>query len=79
MVVIFLIIEQELTDKLNAPVVFSHNDLLSGNLMLNEDEGLLSLFFNIFFFPTWLSIRVLMHGHGQWIFSLLFLYKLFQV
>ncbi|OAY47065.1 probable ethanolamine kinase [Manihot esculenta] len=29
---------KELTDKLNAPVVFSHNDLLSGNLMLNEDE-----------------------------------------
>ncbi|XP_023739313.1 probable ethanolamine kinase isoform X3 [Lactuca sativa] len=29
---------KELTGHLNAPVVFSHNDLLSGNLMLNEDE-----------------------------------------
>lgn len=29
---------KELTDLLNAPVVFAHNDLLSGNLMLNEDE-----------------------------------------
>ncbi|XP_010688024.2 probable ethanolamine kinase isoform X2 [Beta vulgaris subsp. vulgaris] len=28
-----------LTDRLDAPVVFSHNDLLSGNLMLNEEEG----------------------------------------
>ncbi|KAJ4844614.1 hypothetical protein Tsubulata_023440 [Turnera subulata] len=30
---------KELTGLLNAPVVFAHNDLLSGNLMLNEDEG----------------------------------------
>ncbi|KAM3378909.1 putative ethanolamine kinase [Capsicum galapagoense] len=29
---------KELTDCLNAPVVFAHNDLLSGNLMLNEDK-----------------------------------------
>ncbi|WCJ29672.1 Protein kinase superfamily protein [Euphorbia peplus] len=29
---------KELTSRLDAPVVFSHNDLLSGNLMLNEDE-----------------------------------------
>ncbi|XP_065849768.1 probable ethanolamine kinase [Euphorbia lathyris] len=29
---------KELTSCLDAPVVFSHNDLLSGNLMLNEDE-----------------------------------------
>ncbi|KDP32383.1 hypothetical protein JCGZ_13308 [Jatropha curcas] len=28
-----------LTDRLNAPVVFAHNDLLSGNLMLNDDEN----------------------------------------
>ncbi|XP_057537826.1 probable ethanolamine kinase [Amaranthus tricolor] len=28
-----------LTIHLDAPVVFSHNDLLSGNLMLNEEEG----------------------------------------
>ncbi|GJR94567.1 probable ethanolamine kinase [Tanacetum coccineum] len=28
----------ELTGHLNAPVVFAHNDLLSGNLMLNDDE-----------------------------------------
>ncbi|XP_010250052.1 PREDICTED: probable ethanolamine kinase isoform X1 [Nelumbo nucifera] len=27
-----------LTDVLDAPVVFAHNDLLSGNLMLNDDE-----------------------------------------
>ncbi|XP_009611033.1 probable ethanolamine kinase [Nicotiana tomentosiformis] len=30
---------KELTNRLNAPVVFAHNDLLSGNLMLNEDTG----------------------------------------
>ncbi|XP_034699105.1 probable ethanolamine kinase isoform X1 [Vitis riparia] len=30
---------KELTDRLNSPVVFAHNDLLSGNLMLNDDEG----------------------------------------
>ncbi|KAK3029084.1 hypothetical protein RJ639_039228 [Escallonia herrerae] len=29
---------KELTGHLDAPVVFAHNDLLSGNLMLNEDE-----------------------------------------
>ncbi|XP_004245179.1 probable ethanolamine kinase [Solanum lycopersicum] len=29
---------KELTDRLNAPVVFAHNDLLSGNLMLNEEK-----------------------------------------
>lgn len=29
---------KKLTDLLNAPVVFAHNDLLSGNLMLNDDE-----------------------------------------
>ncbi|XP_022974065.1 probable ethanolamine kinase [Cucurbita maxima] len=29
---------KELTSLLDAPVVFSHNDLLSGNLMLNEEE-----------------------------------------
>ncbi|CAA2998683.1 probable ethanolamine kinase [Olea europaea subsp. europaea] len=29
---------KELTDPINAPVVFSHNDLLAGNLMLNDDE-----------------------------------------
>lgn len=29
---------KELTDCLNSPVVFAHNDLLSGNLMLNDDE-----------------------------------------
>ncbi|XP_071737227.1 probable ethanolamine kinase [Rutidosis leptorrhynchoides] len=29
---------KELTDRLDAPVVFAHNDLLSGNLMLNDDE-----------------------------------------
>lgn len=36
---IFLNVEQELTSHLNAPVVYAHNDLLSGNLMLNEEEG----------------------------------------
>ena len=40
--------EQELTDRLNAPVVFAHNDLLSGNLMHNEEEG--KWFFSFFFF-----------------------------
>lgn len=29
---------KDLSNLLNAPVVFSHNDLLSGNLMLNESE-----------------------------------------
>ncbi|KAK9055086.1 hypothetical protein SSX86_026166 [Deinandra increscens subsp. villosa] len=29
---------KELTGRLDAPVVFAHNDLLSGNLMLNDDE-----------------------------------------
>ncbi|KAA8535080.1 hypothetical protein F0562_030083 [Nyssa sinensis] len=29
---------KELTGLLSAPVVFAHNDLLSGNLMLNDDE-----------------------------------------
>ena len=32
-----------MTDLLNAPVVFCHNDLLSGNLMLSEDEGTASI------------------------------------
>uniref|UniRef100_A0A2P2KNU4 ethanolamine kinase n=1 Tax=Rhizophora mucronata TaxID=61149 RepID=A0A2P2KNU4_RHIMU len=30
---------KELTGLLNAPVVFAHNDLLSGNFMVNDDEG----------------------------------------
>ncbi|KAI6668109.1 hypothetical protein NL676_032964 [Syzygium grande] len=30
---------KELTGLLNAPVVFAHSDLLSGNLMLNDEEG----------------------------------------
>eukprot|EP00262_Sarcandra_glabra_P007918 TRINITY_DN21032_c0_g1_i1.p1 TRINITY_DN21032_c0_g1~~TRINITY_DN21032_c0_g1_i1.p1 ORF type:complete len:397 (-),score=75.26 TRINITY_DN21032_c0_g1_i1:222-1319(-) len=34
---------KDLTDCLNAPVVFSHNDLLPGNLMLNDDEEKLYL------------------------------------
>ncbi|TQE02342.1 hypothetical protein C1H46_012111 [Malus baccata] len=29
---------KELTSLLNAPVVFAHNDLLSGNIMVNDDE-----------------------------------------
>lgn len=29
---------KELTDLFKAPVVFAHNDLLSGNIMLNEEE-----------------------------------------
>ncbi|KAI5640859.1 hypothetical protein M9H77_00161 [Catharanthus roseus] len=29
---------KELTGQLHAPVVYAHNDLLSGNLMLNDDE-----------------------------------------
>ncbi|KAG6401613.1 hypothetical protein SASPL_138477 [Salvia splendens] len=28
-----------MADRFNAPVVYCHNDLLSGNLMLNENEG----------------------------------------
>ncbi|XP_028076886.1 probable ethanolamine kinase isoform X2 [Camellia sinensis] len=31
---------KELTSRLAAPVVFAHNDLLSGNLMLNDEEGI---------------------------------------
>ncbi|ESQ50181.1 hypothetical protein EUTSA_v10002015mg [Eutrema salsugineum] len=34
---------REFTGVLNAPVVFAHNDLLSGNLMLNEEEEKLYL------------------------------------
>lgn len=34
-----LIMEQELTGLFRAPVVFAHNDLLSGNIMLNDQEG----------------------------------------
>ncbi|CAA7403171.1 unnamed protein product [Spirodela intermedia] len=34
---------KDLTERLNAPVVFCHNDLLSGNLMLSEDEEKLYL------------------------------------
>ncbi|KAJ0091329.1 hypothetical protein Patl1_13122 [Pistacia atlantica] len=34
----FLIIEQELTGLLNSPVVFAHNDLLSGNIMVNDEK-----------------------------------------
>ncbi|XP_009368829.2 LOW QUALITY PROTEIN: probable ethanolamine kinase [Pyrus x bretschneideri] len=29
---------KELTDRFNAPVVFAHNDLLSGNIMVNDEE-----------------------------------------
>lgn len=32
-------IVQAISDSFNAPIVFSHNDLLSGNFMFNEDEG----------------------------------------
>lgn len=35
-----LIMEQELTTLFNAPVVFAHNDLLSGNIMVNDEEGI---------------------------------------
>lgn len=35
-----VILGQDLTGRLDAPVVFAHNDLLSGNLMLNDDEGI---------------------------------------
>ncbi|XP_077240833.1 protein kinase superfamily protein isoform X2 [Tasmannia lanceolata] len=34
---------KDLTELLDAPVVFAHNDLLSGNLMLNDDEEKLYL------------------------------------
>ncbi|CAI0389472.1 unnamed protein product, partial [Linum tenue] len=34
---------KELTSRLNSPVVFAHNDLLSGNLMVNDDEEKLYL------------------------------------
>ncbi|KAH9761883.1 putative ethanolamine kinase [Citrus sinensis] len=30
---------KELAGHLNAPVVFSHNDLLSGNIMVNDEQG----------------------------------------
>jgi ethanolamine kinase len=36
-------IDQEFTGLLNAPVVFAHNDLLSGNFMLNDEEEKLYL------------------------------------
>lgn len=31
--------EQELAGLLNAPLVFAHNDLLSGNIMVNDEQG----------------------------------------
>lgn len=37
---IYFVYGQELTGCLDAPVVFAHNDLLSGNLMLNDEEGM---------------------------------------
>ncbi|KAA3468338.1 putative ethanolamine kinase [Gossypium australe] len=33
-----LMMGQELTDLFSGPVVFAHNDLLSGNLMLNDEQ-----------------------------------------
>jgi ethanolamine kinase len=30
---------KEISDTIGAPVVFAHNDLLSGNLMFNKEEG----------------------------------------
>lgn len=36
---LIVIMKQELTCLLNAPVVFAHNDLLCGNFMVNDDEG----------------------------------------
>ncbi|KAJ3677046.1 hypothetical protein LUZ60_002770 [Juncus effusus] len=30
---------KELTERFSAPIIFAHNDLLSGNLMLNDSEG----------------------------------------
>lgn len=41
--------EQELAGHLNAPVVFSHNDLLSGNIMVNDEQGKTDRFYFIFF------------------------------
>lgn len=40
---IFLV--QVMTDRFNAPVLYCHNDLLSGNLMLNDNEGKFSCMF----------------------------------
>lgn len=37
-----LVMEQELAGHLNAPVVFAHNDLLSGNIMVNDEKGKMS-------------------------------------
>lgn len=31
---------QELTGRIDAPVVFAHNDIHSGNLMFNDEEGM---------------------------------------
>ncbi|KAK4775232.1 hypothetical protein SAY86_010167 [Trapa natans] len=31
--------KQELTGRLNSPVVYAHNDLLCGNVMVNDEEG----------------------------------------
>lgn len=36
---IFFILQQVLSDRLKSPVIFSHNDLLSGNIMINHEEG----------------------------------------
>lgn len=51
---------QAMADRFNAPVVFCHNDLLSGNLMHNEDKGnmpciTLQNLLNFFFLFCWLA------------------------
>ncbi|KAG8050109.1 hypothetical protein GUJ93_ZPchr0009g520 [Zizania palustris] len=41
---------KDLLDLLHAPVVFAHNDLLSGNLMLNDLEGRCQIHLHILYF-----------------------------
>ncbi|XVF34692.1 hypothetical protein REPUB_Repub18cG0080800 [Reevesia pubescens] len=48
---------KELTGLLNAPVVFAHNDLLSGNLMLNDEHGILVKMNNIIFAGTIYNLK----------------------
>lgn len=46
----FPIMKQELAGLLNAPVVFAHNDLLCGNLMVNDEEGIYDFCWLQFYF-----------------------------
>lgn len=47
-------VKQELTSHLKAPVVFAHNDLLCGNIMVDDDEGICASVVILFPYLPWL-------------------------